>query len=367
MSPADPPAGRKGLCGWVPGHRVGRMSEIVFFVPPSLETAGGGSAYNRHLIAALRGLGCRVATSAVANGAEARQGWAALAGPAVGVIDGMVLRHFDAGAGASWLDGRAAALVHHPTALAEPAERDLIRAAERRVLPRLGRVVATSKGVGARLVAEFGVSARRLRVVVPGLADLPRSPGSGQATCHILSVGRLAPRKGHDVLLRALARLPDLDWRLTIAGDSHGEAAWAEELGTLAAGLAIGHRMELLERPAGAALEQLWETADLFALASRRETTGIAVAEALRRGVPVAITGCDAPPRDAGASCQPEDDAALSLCLRRMIFDRALRQHMSETAWTAGQSLPGWPAQARRFLDALAAAEEDSHAADERM
>ena len=342
------------------------MSEIVFFVPPSFETAGGGSAYNRHLIAALRGLGCGVATAAVASHAEAAQGWAALAGSAVGVIDGMVLPHFDAGAGAPWLDGRAVALVHHPTALAEPACRDMIRAAECRVLPRLGRVVATSEGVGARLVAEFGVSAQRLRVVVPGLADLPRSPGSRKATCHVLSVGRLAPRKGHDVLLRALARLPDLDWRLTIAGDSHGEAAWVEGLGTLAAGLGIGHRVELLERPAGAALEWLWETADLFALASRRETTGVAVAEALRRGVPVAVTGCGALPEDVGVSCPPEDAAALSCCLRRMIFDRALRQHMAETAWTVGQDLPGWPAQARRFLDALTAGEEGSHAIGER-
>ncbi len=343
------------------------MSEIVFFVPPSFETAGGGSAYDRHLIAALRGLGHSVATATVASDAEAGQGWAALAGSAFGVIDGMVLPHFDAGAGAtSWPDGRAVALVHHPTALAEPACRDLIRAAERRVLPRLGRVVATSEGVGARLVAEFGVPAQRLRVVVPGLAELPRSPGSGQATCHVLSVGRLAPRKGHDVLLRALARLPDLDWRLTIAGDSHGEAAWVEGLGTLAARLKIGHRVELLERTAGVALERLWETADLFALASRRETTGVAVAEALRRGVPVAVTGCDAPPGDAGVSCPPEDAAALSCCLRRMIFDRALRQHMSETAWTAGQDLPGWPAQARRFLDALATGEEGSRAVGER-
>jgi len=339
------------------------MSEIVFFLPPSLETAGGGSAYNRLLIAALRGLGCSVATTAVASGDEARRAWAALMGSAVGVIDGLVLPFFDAGTGeAPWLDGRAAALVHHPTALADPARRDLIRAAECRLLPRLGCVVATSEGVGARLIAEFGVPAWRLHVVVPGLADLPRGQGSGQAACRILSVGRLAPRKGHDVLLRAVARLPDLDWRLTIAGDSHGEAAWTESLGTLATGLGIEHRVALLERPAGSMLEQLWGAADLFALASRRETTAVAVAEALRRGLPVAVTGCDALPEDVGASCPPEDDAALSRCLRRMIFDRALRRHMAETAWTAGQRLPGWPTQARCFLDALATGEEGPQA-----
>ena len=343
------------------------MSEIVLFVPPSFETGGGGSAYERNLVAALRALGRSVAVTMVASDAEARRGWAALAGESAGVIDGMVLAFFDAGPDQPpWLDGRATALVHHPTALADPAGRDRVRAAECRLLPHLGRVVATSEVVGARLVREFGVAPERLRVVVPGLADLPRSPGSGQERCHILSVGRLAPRKGHDVLLRALARLPDLDWRLAIAGDSHGEADWAGSLGMLADGLGIGRRVELLERPAGASLERLWQSADLFALASRRETTGIAIAEALRRGLPVAASGCDALPRGAGASCPVGDDAALSLCLRRMIFDRALRRHMADAAWTAGRSLPGWPAQAGRFLDALMAGEEGSHATGSR-
>ncbi len=335
------------------------MIELVFFVPPSPDTAGGGSAYNRHLTAALRELGCRVATVVVADEIAAHEGWAALPGGATAVIDGMVLPWFDAGADEpAWLDNRAAALVHHPTALADPARRDRIRAAERRVLPHLARVVATSEGVGARLVAEFGVAAARLHVVEPGLARFARSTGSGDGSCHLLSVGRLAPRKGHDVLLRALARLPDLDWRLTIAGDSHGEAAWTAGLGALAATLGIADRVRLLERPAGEELEQLWACADLFALASRRETTGIAIAEALRRGIPVAVTGCTALPEEAAASCPTEDDVGLSRCLRRMICDGALRHRMAEAAWASGQDLPAWPAQAARFLAALAAAAE---------
>ena len=333
------------------------MIELVFFVPSSPDSVGGGSAYNRHLIAALRERGCPVAAVVVADGVAAREGWAALSGGATAVIDGMVLPCFDAGADrSSWLDERAVALVHHPTALADPARRDQIRAAERRVLPHLACVVATSEGVGARLVAEFDVPATRLHVVEPGLARFTRSTGSGGGSCHLLSVGRLAPRKGHDVLLRALARLPDLDWHLTIAGDSHGEAAWVSGLETLAATLGIADRVRLLERPAGEELEQLWAVADLFALASRRETTGIAVAEALRRGIPVAATGCAALPREAAASCPTENDTDLSRCLRRMICDGALRQRMAEAAWTSGQDLPAWPTQAARFLAVLAAA-----------
>ncbi|MGI4977041.1 MAG: glycosyltransferase family 4 protein [Janthinobacterium lividum] len=335
------------------------MIELVFFVPPSPETAGGGSAYNRHLTAALRELGCSVATIVTGDEAQARQGWDALAGTARAVIDGMVLPCFDAGPDRQpWLDGRAAALVHHPTALADPARRDLVRAAERRILPHLACVVATSAGVGARLVAEFGAQPACVHVVEPGAGRFARTTGAGGGACHLLSVGRLAPRKGHDVLLHALARLPDLAWRLTIAGDGHGDAAWAGRLGALVRELGMAERVRLLEHPSCAELARLWAAADLFALASRRETTGAAVAEALRRGIPVAVTGCETLPPGAGTSCPPGDSAGLSRCLRRMICDDGLRRRMAEAAWAAGQCLPSWPTQAARFLDALAAARQ---------
>ncbi|MCI4590175.1 glycosyltransferase [Sphingobium sp. BYY-5] len=48
-----------------------------------------------------------------------------------------------------------------------------------------------------------------------GAARCPRDPG---APFRLLMVGRLAPQKDQATALAALARLPHLDWRLTIAG-----------------------------------------------------------------------------------------------------------------------------------------------------
>ena len=78
---------------------------------------------------------------------------------------------------------------------------------------------------------------------MPGTDDAPRSPGSGGPTCHILSIGTLVPRKGHDVLLRALARLFDLDWQLTIVGSPDRDPVHARSLVALAEELGIARQV----------------------------------------------------------------------------------------------------------------------------
>jgi glycosyltransferase involved in cell wall biosynthesis len=166
----------------------------------------------------------------------------------------------------------------------------------------------------------------------------------------------LTKRKGHDVLLRALARLADLDWTLTIAGAPR-DPAHAQALAALADELGLARRVAFAGEVVAEALETLWRGADLFALATHHEGYGMAIAEALKRGLPVATTNGGAAGAlvtpESGIVCAPGDDAALARALRRVIFDTALRAEMAEAAWGIGQSLPDWPAQADLFAAAL--------------
>jgi glycosyltransferase involved in cell wall biosynthesis len=346
----------------VPTGLPPRMDRIAFLLPGRLTTIAGAAIYDRMMVESLRGLGHDVAVAELAGAhplpdeaaiAAARAAWDALPADAVPVIDGLALASF---ADLALEHRHAVGLIHHPTALEtgrSTESREKLRAIERALFPRLARIVVTSEETAHRLVAEFGVDAGRIAVVVPGTAPARRCNGSFGPACAILAVGMLIPRKGHDVLIRALARLFDLDWQLTIAGSGERDPVHAHSLRATAEEFGVAQRVTFAGEATGAELEALWQGADIFALATYYEGYGMAIAEALKRGLPVAVCGGGAAgalvPQDAGVVCAPGDDVALSKALRRMIFDGDLRRDMADAAWLAGHSLPDWTAQARAF------------------
>jgi glycosyltransferase involved in cell wall biosynthesis len=104
-------------------------------------------------------------------------------------------------------------------------------------------------------------------------------------------------------------------------------------------------------------LAALYDSADLFVLASRFEGYGMACAEALAHGLPVIGTNAgavpDTIPHDAGLLVDADDVAALADALRRAIVDSHLRQKLSEAALAAARQLPTWPQSAAIFATAL--------------
>ena len=162
----------------------------------------------------------------------------------------------------------------------------------------------------------------------------------------------------------------DLDWRLVIAGPedrdpvhAHGLRALADELGIArrvefagaveAEELGVARRVAFAGAVDAAELEALYAGADIFALATHWEGYGMAVAEALARGLPLAVTAggavAELVPAGAAVVSPPGDSVSLGKGLRRLIFDADLRRGMAEAAWRAGQRLPRWEDRAAAF------------------
>ena len=125
----------------------------------------------------------------------------------------------------------------------------------------------------------------------------------------------------------------------------------ANALARLIEARGLGARIDWLGEVSAEALDGIYDSSDIFVSSSLYEGYGMALAEALARGLPIVTTtggACaDTAPDGAALKVAPGDVGALREALRRMIEDRDLRRDLSEASWRAGQQLPSWRDTAR--------------------
>lgn len=344
----------------------------IFAIPGDLDAPTGGYAYDRRMIGELRRLGWDIGhlplsgQFPVPDAATLASTYATLADLPVDIaviVDGLALGALPE-IGRSLGPGRPlVALVHHPLALESgiaTARAASLRASERTALAAAHVVIATSRATAAVLAADYGVPAARITVALPGTDPAPAAACAGAGVPQLLSVGTLVPRKGHDVLVAALATLRDLPWRLAIVGDPARDPPTADALRRDIAEAGLGDRIALTGAVPPESLAQLYRDADVFVLASRHEGYGMAYAEAIAHGLPVIGTTAgaipEAVPADAGVLVPPDDVPALAAALRQLLASPAARRSLAEAARQAAACQPRWPDSAALFAAALAAA-----------
>ncbi|WP_405658969.1 glycosyltransferase [Streptomyces sp. NBC_01166] len=207
---------------------------------------------------------------------------------------------------AARLAGTTVVSTEHSLGRAEIEGRPLTRSTRELYLrtERLGAAtVAVSDTVAGRL-RDWGVPAARIHTVPNGVdvAAFRFDRAQRNATRALLGlpeaafvvggVGRLVPGKRFDLLIRSVAALPGA-W-LVLAGD--GPEAGA--LRALAARLGVAGRVRFLGEcgtsGAGPGISAVLSAVDTFVSASREESFGLAVVEALAAGLPVVYAACPA-------------------------------------------------------------------------
>ena len=211
----------------------------------------------------------------------------------------------------------------------------------REQLPRFARAADLAVGVSAYNAAELRDAGAAETAVVPILFDPSRfgerpgsSPMGASAGRPVLMVGRIAPHKRHDLLIRAFAlyrreRAPDAT--LTIVGEPM-TAGYGDAVRGLAERVAPG-AVTFEAGLSEAELAARWAAASVFVCLSEHEGFCIPLLEAFHFGVPVvarAIGGMAEVAGDAALLIEGEEvDPALAAELIHLaVTDAGLREEL---------------------------------------
>ena len=337
----------------------------------------GGNHYDRRVCAALADAGWDVLIATVPGawpepGTDAR---AALARMLAAIPDGesVLIDGLIASPAAAQLlphTGRIriTVLLHMPLDGAPGAHRDAdALRSERLVLHAADGVLATSEWTRRHVLTRYRIPAGRVHVAAPGVDQVtaPPRPVRGQLLC----VAALAPHKGQDLLVQALARLPERDWHCVLAGPLERDPHFVEHLRARIARAGYDRRIRLTGVLTAAQLSEAYSTADLLVAPSRAETYGMTVTEALAHGLPVIAAAVGGLPEALGSTADgtrpgqlipPGDPAALAAALASWLDDERHRDRLRATARQRRSTLHGWEQTTGEIANALIKMKEKS-------
>lgn len=341
-------------------------SPVYFVFPGDLDTPSGGYHYDRRLIGELRAAGLAVEAVPLPAGFPfpdqaarrlTRQALAALPDQAVVIVDGLAFGALAAEVETEAQRLRFIALCHHPLALEsglDSAQQRNFTISEQRAMQCARAVIVTSSHTRQVLINQFTVRAERIVVALPGTKRVTFAPCDGDPL-RLLTVASLIPRKGHDVLIDALARLNNLPWEARFVGSDEFDPDWAAALRRQV------NRQLLTDRICFAGplqdLQAEYQSADLFVLPSRFEGYGMVFAEALAAGLPIIAAEAGAVPEvvppAAGILVASDDRDALTAALQRLLTDQRQRRQLQLGARKAAATLPTWADSARHVAELI--------------
>jgi glycosyltransferase involved in cell wall biosynthesis len=233
---------------------------------------------------------------------------------------------------------------------------------DRRAYRHAAVVLAASEMLADQLAA-CGVARARLRVVPPGrdVASVPDQPRGGLRRgrrAALLCVGNWLSHKGIVDVLEAVRRLPADLVTLHLVGDTESDPTYAERVRALLAssdlaGRVVVHGPFPLEEVAA-----MYAMADVFVLASTRESYGTVYGEAMAAGLPIVGYVAGNLPNLArheqeGLLVPPGNIEALAAALRRLAENAGLRRRLGAAAALRAAGFPTWAQTAERLFGEL--------------
>lgn len=216
---------------------------------------------------------------------------------------------------------------------------------EQSALRRADAVVVTSDESHAYIASRYGIAAEKIITAKPGNDPVPQSPAHDAGPWHLLSVGAVIPRKRYEFLVEALSKLERSDWSLTIAGNTERYPDYVIDLQNLVDARALSDHVTLLGELPAPALAALWGRTHLYVASSFYEGYGMAISEAICRGVPVISTPSGAVASWAGEAAvlvDADDPAEMTARITAIMADPVAYTQARERTVGFAEALPSW-------------------------
>ena len=167
----------------------------------------------------------------------------------------------------------------------------------------------------------------------------------------IITVSRLVPKNGLDVLIRAMVLLPE--YELVIAGSGPQE----QELKKLIRDLNIADRVKFLGTVSQEELPALLATSGLFVRPSRSEGLGVAFLEAMAAGIPVIAPLVGGIPDflkegETGLFCEVDHPQSIARAVRKL-EDSVLREKVIKNGLMLVQEKYNWDILAKQYEELI--------------
>ncbi len=341
------------------------MTKAVFAIPGDKDRRTGGFIYEATVLRVLNELGCAtrhlVLPDSFPDPTDADMAMTldilrAVPANQPIILDGLVFGAIDP-AGLATISAPIIAMIHHPLGLEtglSPKRAAFLRANEAAALRHVAAVIVPSSHIAEILAGDFGVDPTLITIAPPGFARPMRVPAPADPPL-ILSVGLLAERKGHDVLIDALALITDIPWQAEIVGKAH-DLVYASALKIQVVDLGLSKRVTFGGEISATSLDRRFNAAHIFALATRYEGYGMVLSEAMQYGLPVVSCRVGAVPdtvAEAGILVPPDDPTAFAAALRKVLTNPQEHARLATIAGDYAASLPEWDATAQRFVEVI--------------
>jgi hypothetical protein len=337
---------------------VNRVRTVWFLVPDGVDDpdrVSGGNLYDRQVRQGLAARGWTMRSVPVADGLAASEAISGIAGDGIALVDGLV---------ASWApeaieaatDRIPVVLIAHMISAEFPGAPESLVTAEARALRAASAVIATSEWTARELARRGLADTARITIARPGTREATRLRGADHTA--LLCVGAIAPHKGQDVLLAALALIVDTTWHCTLVGSQTVDPDFSARIAVAAA--RFGGRVRMPGVLRGSALDLAHRRAGLLVAPSRSESFGMAVLDARGLGLPILATAVGGiPEASAGGGTllvPSEDPRALADALERWLGEPDLRERLRLRADGGSSTVTRWTETVARLDEVLEAA-----------